>query len=406
MTGEVLLIRDVSMVDGTGAPPRAGFSVLIDGQRIAWVGPTEQAPAVAEQHVVEGAGRTLIPGLVNAHVHVANDGAPDLFAQVRDDSVPFATLRAVRNAHLTLESGVTTVRDCGASSEIAIELGRAVSDGLITGPRVQAAGRVITMTGGHGWFMGREADGPVGVRSAVRAEVKAGAEVIKVMATGGVLTPRVDPAHAALHLDELTAAVDEAHSSGRRVTAHAIGTLGITNALRAGVDSLEHGYHLDDTALELAVAGGTFLVPTLSAIPAIVGQAEGTVPGWVREKAERELDRSREGFSAAVRSGVRIAAGTDAGTPFNHHQDLAHEMELMVELGLTPLDAISAATSGSATNLGLEHLIGTIHLGKQADLVLVDGDPSVTISDMRRVVLVVKGGVIVRDSSDVVATPT
>lgn len=399
MRGGVLLIRDATVVKGSGAAARTGWSVLIDGRTIVWAGPTEHAPSVEAENVIDGAGRTLLPGLINAHVHLANDGAPDLFAQVRNDSVPLATLRAARNAHLTLESGVTTVRDCGASSEIAIELGRAVADGLIVGPRVQAAGRVITMTGGHGHFMGREADGPVAVRSAVRAEVKSGADFIKVMATGGVLTPRVDPAHPGLHLDELVAAVDEAHSSGRRVTAHAIGAVGINNALRAGVDSIEHGYHLDEEGLEMAVDRGVILVPTLSAIPAIVGQPEGTVAGWVMAKAQRELQRSRDGFISALRSGVRIAAGTDAGTPFNHHNHMAGELQLMVELGLSPLEAIAAGTSGSAANMDLGHKLGTINVGMIADLLLVAGDPCKDIAHLRNVVAVVKDGVIVRSSA-------
>jgi imidazolonepropionase-like amidohydrolase len=396
MRGGVLLIRDATVVDGSGAAPHTGWSVLVDGRTIAWAGPTEDAPSVEAESTIDGSGCTLLPGLINAHVHLANDGAPDLFAQVRDDSIPLATLRAARNAHLTLESGVTTVRDCGASSEIAIELGRAVADGLIAGPRVQAAGRVITMTGGHGHFMGREADGPVAVRAAVRTELKSGAEFIKVMATGGVLTPRVDPTHPGLHLDELAAAVDEAHSSGRRVTAHAIGSAGIYNALRAGVDSIEHGYHLDEAGLELAVDRGVILVPTLSAIPAIVGQSEGTVAGWVLDKAQRELQRSRDGFTSAVKAGVRIAAGTDAGTPFNRHNHMVGELQLMVELGLSPLEAITAGTSGSAENMDLAHKIGTIAVGMIADLLLVDGDASEDIARLQNVALVVKDGVVVR----------
>ncbi len=395
-----LLIRNVSLIDGTGAAPVRRQSVLIEGTKVSWIGPDESAPSCTPDRIVEGAGRTLLPGLINAHVHLCSDGAADLFAQVRDDSIPFATLRAARNAHLTLESGVTTVRDCGAANNVAIELGRAISAGLVVGPRVQAAGRVITMTGGHGYFMGREADGADGVRTATRAEIKEGADFIKVMATGGVLTPGVDPANAALHLDELRAVVQEAHNSGRRVTTHAIGAIGIKNALKAGVDSIEHGYHLDDEALEMAVAQGTYLVPTLSAIPAILrhGRSDG-IAEWVVEKAERELDRSRSGFISAVNSGMRVAAGTDAGTPFNRHYDMASEMASMVELGLSPLQAITAATRNSAENMTLLDRTGTIEVGKMADLLIVDGDPSEDIAVMSRVVLVMKEGSIYRDDT-------
>jgi imidazolonepropionase-like amidohydrolase len=335
--------------------------------------------------------------MINAHVHLANDGAPDLAAQVRDDSVPLGTLRAARNAHLTLESGVTTVRDCGAPSRIAIELGRAIAGGLVEGPRVRAAGRVITMTGGHGYFMGNEADGPDDVRRATRQELKAGADFIKVMATGGVLTAGVDPAHASLTVEELRVVADVAHSAGKRVTTHAIGNAGIKNALRAGIDSVEHGFYLDDEALDLAVAQGTFLVPTLSALAGILDNADRGVPAWVVAKAEQQREASIAGFTAAVRSGLRIAAGTDAGTPFNRHADMAHELELMVEAGLTPTQAIVAGTRHSAENVDLLHEVGTVEVGKLADLVVVDGDPTRDITAMQRVVVVLKEGTVYRD---------
>lgn len=394
------LIRDVQIIDGSGGAPVPGQSVVIEGSTLSWIGPTESAPAFTPERVIVGGGRTLLPGLINAHVHLCNDGAPDLFAQVRDDSIPLATLRAARSARLTLESGVTTVRDCGAASNIVIELGRAIADGFIVGPRVRAAGRVITMTGGHGHFMGREADGPDAIRRATRAEIKEGADFIKVMATGGVLTPGVNPANTALQLDELRVVADEAHNSGRRVTTHAIGNAGIKNALRAGIDSIEHGFYLDDEAIELALEQGTFLVPTLLAIASILehGVADG-VPAWVVEKAEIEAEANRTGFKAAVDAGVKIAAGTDAGTPFNRHYDMAREMSMMVGFGLTPLQTITAATRNSAENLDVLHTVGTIEVGKSADLLLVDGDPSTDIEAISRVVLVTKEGVVYRDDT-------
>lgn len=400
MSSEGQLIRDVQLIDGTGAAPVPGQSVVIEGTKISWIGPTGSAPTFAAERVIEGGGRTLLPGLINAHVHLTNDGAPDLFAQVRDDSIPLATLRAARNARLTLESGVTTVRDCGAANSVVIELGRAIADGLIQGPRVRAAGRVITMTGGHGHFIGREADGEDAVRRATRAEIKEGADFIKVMATGGVLTPGVDPANTALQLDELRVVADEAHNSGRRVTTHAIGNLGIKNALRAGIDSIEHGFYLDDEALDLAVAQGAFLVPTLVAVASILEHGvEHGVPAWVVNKAAEHAEASRAGFKAAVDSGMKIAAGTDAGTPFNRHYDMAREMGLMVQLGLSPMQAITAATRNSAENLDLLHSVGTIEVGKLADLLLVDGDASIDIKAMSRVVLVIKDGTVHRDET-------
>lgn len=400
MTSAGQLIRDVQLIDGTGAAPVAGQSVVIEGSKVSWIGPTRSAAAFTPERVIDGGGRTLLPGLINAHVHLCNDGAPDLFAQVMADSIPLATLRAARNARLTLESGVTTVRDCGAADNIVIELGRAIADGFIEGPRVRAAGRVITMTGGHGHFMGREADGPDAVRQATRAEIKEGADFIKVMATGGVLTPGVDPGNTALQLDELRVVADEAHNSGRRVTTHAIGNAGIKNALRAGIDSIEHGFYLDDEALDLAVSQGTFLVPTLIAIASIIDNGvDAGVPAWVVAKAAEQAEANRASFKAAVDSGMKVAAGTDAGTPFNRHYDMAREMAMMVRFGLTPMQAITAATRNSAENLDVLHSVGTIEVGKLADLLLVDGDPSVDIESMSRVVLVTKDGTVYRDDT-------
>jgi imidazolonepropionase-like amidohydrolase len=398
MTPASFLLRNVTVVDGTGAGPVPGQAVVVEGRRIAWIGPDGEAPSTAAEAVVDGGGRTLLPGLINCHVHLTADGAPDLFAQVAGDTVPLATLRAAGSARITLMSGVTTVRDCGAADDVVVELAKAIERGVVPGPRVQAAGRVITMTGGHGHFIGREADGPDEVRKATRAEIKAGAGVIKVMATGGVLTPGVSPTQTALLPEELAVVAQEAHNSGRRVTTHAIGRAGIHNALVSGIDSVEHGFYFDDELLDLAIDQGTFLVPTMLAVDGIIrnGRAQG-IPGWVVDKAESEAQQQRTSFAAAVTSGMRIAAGTDAGTPFNGHGDLARELALMCEYGLTAMQALVAATSSAAQNLGLAHEIGTVEVGKLADLVLVDGDPVTDISATGRVVLVVKDGVVHRD---------
>ena len=315
-----------------------------------------------------------------------------------NDSVSIATIRGVLNAKLALQAGITTIRDCGAASQIAIEIAKAVDQGLIDGPRVRAAGRVVTMTGGHGHFIGREADGPDEVRKAVRAEIKGGAHFIKVMATGGVLTPGVDPSQTTFQLDELEAAVEEAHKAGRPAASHAIGNRGIKNALMAGIDSVEHGFYLDSEAIDLALKNDTFLVPTLIAVDQIVnnGSKRG-IPEWVVRKAESESGHHRESFVMAVKSGVKIAAGTDAGTPFNPHGDLALELAKMVEFGLPPMFALVAATSNAARLLRMQDQIGSIEQGKQADLLLVPGDPLADIAVTQRPTFVMKGGRVVRD---------
>lgn len=386
-------IRDVSLVDGNGGPAVPGQAVIVEGTRIRWIGPASQLADGDRLTVIDGNGRSLLPGLINCHVHLCHDGAPDLFAQARTDSPTVATLRGSLNLQLTLRSGVTTVRDCGAANNVAIELARAVESGLVTGPRVLAAGRVITMTGGHGYFIGREADGPDAVRAATRAEIKQGAHFIKAMATGGVLTPGVTPTQTALQPDELAEVAREAHNAGRRAACHAIGNAGIKNAVRAGIDSIEHAYYLDDEALELMVDRGTYVVPTLLAGHQIISNGKaGRVPPWITEKSLASAAHHQASFAAAVKSGLNIAAGTDAGTPFNPHGDLAAELKLMVEYGLRPADAVMAATRNAAANLGLLDDTGTIEVGKRADLILVEGDPNTDIDCVSRVSYVVSNG--------------
>lgn len=321
-TAEPFILAGATVFDGVSAQPRTGWSILADKGRIQWLGPADATPSF-NGPTYQASGYMVLPGLIDCHVHLANDGDPDFLGQIASDSVQRATLRAGRNAETLLQAGITTVRDCGAADSTAIEVAKAIDDGLISGPRVIPAGRVITMTGGHGYFFGREADGVDEVRRATRAEIKAGASFIKAMATGGVLTPGVTPDQTALLQAELEAAAQEAHNSGRRIATHALGTAGIKNALRAGVDSIEHGFYLDDEALTLAVERGTYLVPTLIPVNRIVeGGEEGGIPGWVVEKARSETDYFMESFRAAVNSGMKLAAGTDAGTPFNAHGGL------------------------------------------------------------------------------------
>lgn len=390
------LLRGGFIFDGIDGAIRAGSqSVLVEGGRIAWVGPDPDAPSSSV--VIDVGRRTVMPGLINSHVHLANDGAADLAAQVRNDSTATAAYRAATNARITLDAGITTVKDCGASDNVIIDLGRAIEAGILTGPRVIAAGRVITMTGGHGYFMGIEADGVDAVRTAVRGQLKQGAQFIKAMATGGVLTSGVKPTQTAFLREELAAIVEEAHNAGRRVSTHAIGREGIENAIRAGVDTIEHGFHLDAELFALAIGQGTYLVPTLSAVSGIVSEGEsGGIPSWIVDKARTEVERSTAMFRAAVEAGMNIAAGTDAGTPYNPHDGLVEELVQMVQIGLTPARTLLSATRDGAANAGLLGLTGTIEVGKAADIIVVDGNPLEDITALRNISLVAKEGVIHR----------
>ncbi len=394
---QALVFRNISVFDSADGAIVPGQSVVVSDSQILWVGPLAAEPSIAGADLIDGTGRTMVPGLMNCHVHLISDGTETARSgkSMPDDPVE-AAVQGVNNLRATLATGVTSVRDCGAFNEIAIKLGRLVARGEITGPRVQAAGRAITMTGGHGRFIGREADGPWGVVEAVRTELRSGADFIKIMATGGTLTLGSSPDHIAFHEEELAAAAREAHNLGKRITTHSIGGLGIKNAIRAGIDSIEHACYMDEESVAMAVNAGTILVPTLNSAKGII-ESRDAIPVWMYDKVMHLRDAARASFAMSVDAGAQIACGTDAGTPGNPHTEVPAELELMVEFGMTPSQALRSATSVAARNFGEEESLGSIEAGKLADLLVVEGDPTVSISDIRKVVFVVKGGDLVVD---------
>lgn len=258
---------------------------------------------------------------------------------------------------------------------------------------MRAAGAVLCMTGGHGWPVGRAVDSPWDGRKAVREQLWAGADCIKLIATGGVLTKGAVPGNAQLTPDEVDAIVDEAHRHGLRTAAHAIGTAGIKNALRAGIDSIEHGSLLDDEAIDLFKQRNAYLVPTLSAPTCILAHIEdGHQPQFVVDKARGIGDAMIRSARRAFEAGVRIAGGSDAGTPYNHHEDYAHEVELMCTLlGMTPQQALHAATAVAAELIGLHR--GVLALGEPADLLLLPRDVGAGVRALRNPIAAFKGGV-------------
>jgi len=368
------LLRNARLFDGTGAPARPGADLLVEGGRIAALDGEAKPRAGAES--IDLGGRTLLPGLIDCHVHIAFNGDPDEIPRLGTMPTPLLAWQASENARRTVEAGVTAVRDLGTRDNIAILLRDAILAGTLPGPRMRAVGSIVCMTGGHGWFIGREADGPDDVRKAVREQLRAGADCIKFTATGGVMTPGVDPRSASLTEEELRAGVEEAHKAFRRAAAHAQGTSGIKNAVRAGIDSIEHGIFMDDEVLEEMRLRGTFFVPTLVAPENIAkfGLAVG-IPAYAVEKSNQVKEVHNESFKRALKAGVRIAMGTDAGTPFNRHGENAQEIALMVRAGMPPADALVASTRNAAELLDLLAETGTVEPGKSADLLVVDGDP-------------------------------
>ena len=382
-----MIVRAGIFYDGTLDAPRRDVDLVIDGERLSAIRPATGTPDLEAPCVT--------PGLVNAHAHLEMSGEADTMTFCATSTQNQRLLRGVENARKSLEAGVTTIRDVGSSHAIAQDVRDAVNAGRIPGPRISAAGYVLCMTGGHGHFLGREVDGPWDARKAVREQLKAGADCIKTIATGGVLTRGAVPGNAQLTYDELEAAVDEAHRHGLKVASHAIGTLGIKNALRAGVDSIEHGHMLDDEALALFASGGAYLVPTLAAPTCILAHIDGSgQPQFVLDKARTVEKAMLVSIKRAFEAGVKIAGGSDAGTPFNPHENYQHEVELMQTLlDMTGQQALHAATAVASELIGLTR--GVPAAGEPADLLLLDADIASDITTLRAPRAVIKAGAVV-----------
>lgn len=404
---KVVLFHDARLIDGTGSAPREGTDILVSEGVITEIGPGLMAPAGAQ--VVELEGRTVLPGFIDAHVHLSyspsSGHAQGVLDDMRDNLADHA-LEGARNAKATLRAGFTTVRNVGGSfADRALR--DAIVDGLVPGPRMLVANHAIGITGGH--CDGTNAlrpdvlpeeqdyrhgvtDGPEEVRKAVRYQIKHGADVIKVCATGGVLSqgdavgaPQLDP-------EELAAAVAAANRAERKVAAHAHGNQGIREAVVAGVHSIEHGSILDRATVSMMKQRGTFLVPTVYVGKAVEAQADaGVLSDESAAKAREIAPKMRKSFRLAYDGGVKIALGSDAGV--FPHGDNGKEFTTMVELGMSEMDAIVAGTSRAAELLGVDN-VGTIEAGKLADLVVVGGDPLTDITVLESPQMVIKGGVI------------
>jgi imidazolonepropionase-like amidohydrolase len=370
-------MRTVLEFDGLfdGASATSDAAIVIEDGEIAWVGKRSRVPKTPKgerSRSIGAGGKFALPGLINCHAHLTFDGGADFDAEARQSEAA-ATLKAFRNARITARSGVTTVRDLGANGSMVVELARQIERGGLEGPRIIASARGITITGGHGMEVGRIADGPDSVRAATREQVAVGAAVIKLFSTGGVLGEGAGPELAAYTPDETRAAVEEAHRAGIRITTHAHGAEGMRIAAEAGIDSIEHATLLDQKTIRVIKENNVALVPTFSALRRIIENGDA-LPPRVMERARLVATKHQEGVRAAHKAGVRIATGTDAGTPFNTHERFALELVYLTEAGLSRTEALVAATSVAADVVGSPKA-GRIAAGSWADLVFVDGDP-------------------------------
>ncbi len=398
-----LLLREVLLVDDQGG--REGELLLHEG-RIAGVG-TEVDVADVEQRLLGSGSRlverdcgglTVLPGLIDCHVHLVLDASADVIAGLQRP-IPELVLQMAQHAAATLAGGVTTVRDLGSMQGLDRPLQVALQHGWLLGPRMVAAGPALCIPGGHGHFIGREVADVAAATQAADESLAAGCEVLKVIATGGVLTPGVDPHKAEMTLEQMAAVVAAAKKAKTHVAAHAHGTLGIVNAVQAGCASIEHGTYMDDAAAALMAQQGTLWVPTIKAVSRIVTYGRGAgIPEFAVTKGEEALQSLKGAFSHARKHKVPVAMGTDAGTPFNHHGENAQELMLLVQNGYSAQEAITAATSTAARLLGLQRRIGRLEKGMEADLLLVRGDPLADIGVVAaRPRMVLRAGRIVVD---------
>lgn len=394
-----LLLKHATLIDGVALAPRENTDVWINAGRIQAIG--ENLPAESGNPVVDCAGRYLLPGLIDCHTHLCFDASPKPVDHLTSESDHITLLKMAQHARQTLERGVTTVRDLGAKNFLDVTLRDAIARGYIPGPRMFVSGPVLTITGGHCFFMGHEADSVDDLRSAVRRNIKAGVDVIKVMATGGRLTPGSSMDRTQYTREELALVVTEAALAGRKVAAHTGGLEGIRRAVDAGAASIEHGSYLDEATMRAMKERGTIWVPTNApAVRILQNQPSADFPQTYLDAVRATWEARRAATQRGIELGVRLAAGTDAGVPSTAHGGVALEIQIFHELGLPAMPAIWTATRWAAELLGQADMLGTIQVGKLADLILVAENPLDDLTRLNQPQAVIKEGVIVHSAKE------
>ncbi len=403
-------IKCSKMFDSQTGKVRENVVIFTDGERITAVTPA--AEAVLEGcEVIDLTGKFVTPGLCDCHMHLASNGEGSSMGTAPYETLGTATLKAVNNVKADLMAGFTSVRSCGDQGFLDVAIRNAVDRGDIPGPRLMVCGSPISSTGGHadshynpyihdGVVMsGYAADGPAEMMKGVRYNIKYGADYIKFMGTGGVMSLGTTVGAQQMSLEEMKAICDTAKMYGMITAVHAHGTSGIKDAIRAGVTSVEHGMMMDEEGIELMKEHGTTLVPTLIAAERIIvkGKEIGS-PDWMIEKAKQVFDHATKGFKRCIEENIPIAFGTDSGTPFNFHGKQTYEFELMCQYGMTPAQAITAATRTASELMRKQDSIGSIEPGKYADIVAFDGDPMADIKAMNCCCFVMKGGQVYKEA--------
>jgi imidazolonepropionase-like amidohydrolase len=404
-TSSRVMVHAGKLLDVRSGKTLADQAIVIEAGKIVSVSPFSQAKRASGDRLIDLSAATVLPGLTDAHTHLTGN-PQDAGPQALGISLPRATLTGARNARITLEAGFTTVRNVGAEGYSDVALRDAIDAGDVPGPRMLVSGPPLGITGGHcdenflpfDFHYSAEgvADGVEGVQHKVRETIKYGADLIKICATGGVLSHGDNPQASQYTLEEMKAIVADAHRLGRKVAAHAHGAQGILWASQAGVDSIEHGSYIDDAAIAEMKKDGTYLVPTLYLADWFLEHAEQVhVPPEMIAKGRTVMVAARKNVAHAFASGVKVAFGTDAAV-YPHGLN-AHEFAVMVKLGMSPLQSIQAATINAADLLGWSDKIGALEPGKWGDIIAVDGDPLQDVTTLEHVKFVMKGGEVVKN---------
>ncbi len=378
-----------TVIDGTGRPPTGGLIVGIEGRKISFVGPKEAIHlATDEGHkVIDVSGKVLLPGLINMHDHLVFKYAVGSFVEHIKKDPPTLTLFAAKTALQTLRSGITTIRDMATNHGIALVLREAINQGDMLGPRIISCNQPICATGGHASEICVEADGPDHVRRAARAQLKLGADFIKVMASHDPYPmPLEEQTRAELTLEEIRAAFEEARKWGKKTACHVMGKMAIRNVIEAGVDIVDHGTYLDENLAQWMAERNIFYSPTLSAYcRQTMNPRFGRGEKWAADH-KALIEPIQKSFEIAIRAGVKVVCSTDSTGRY------AEEVALMRQGGMKAMDSLLSCTSVPAQALGLDNVLGTISVGKIADLVIIEGDPLADPYALEKTILVIKDG--------------
>jgi imidazolonepropionase-like amidohydrolase len=390
------IFKGGTLIDGTGKSPILDSIVIVSGSRIESVGKNDEIdiPNAEAVEIIDAEGKTILPGLIDSHVHIGMGGeSKDFYSiPIHNNSIDLA-MKAIPRLRKTLEMGITTIRDGGSGyAWMEVALRNAINRGDILGPRYLTTGYHLTVTGGHGYFLppwfgssssplqiGMHCDGPDEWRKAARSNLYNGTDNVKVVASRGFLSAGLSgdaPAVAAQpSVHELKAAIDEAHKMGKKTIAHANGHQAIMNAINAGVDSIVHGFYMDEECAEMMVKSNVILEPTTRCLTLIRDFGTGEMLDTMIQKASRYCEVKESEFRMILDKGVTISFASDTGVPYEYHGENTHELASCVELGMSPMEAITAATKNAAYAVGLENQIGTLEAGKLADIIMVDGNP-------------------------------